>query len=180
MEFLSQFWLPIVVSAVFVWITSFFTHMVFPHHRKDMEGLPNEEQAMEALKSVKPGNYMFPYCTQKEMNSPEMKAKMEKGPMGLVTIFDGGINMGQKLIQTFLVYILIGVFVAYVGSNTLLGADTYLAKFRVCGAVAFCAHGLGWMSFAIWFKNIKVLPNLFDAILYALVTAGTFGWLWPK
>lgn len=180
MEFLSQLWMPIVVSAVFVWITSFFTHMVFPHHKKDFGKLPNEEQVMDSLKTVPPGNYMFPYSTQKEMNTPEMKAKMEKGPLGTMTVWNGPVNMGQNLIQTLLFYILVGVFVAYVGWHSLHGDHPYLAKFRICGTVAFCAHGLGWMSFAIWFKNIKVLPNLFDAILYALVTAGTFGWLWPK
>lgn len=47
MEFLGELWLPIVVSAVFVWIASFFMHMVFPHHKKEFAGLQNEHPSIQ-------------------------------------------------------------------------------------------------------------------------------------
>ncbi len=180
MEFLSNLWMPILVSAVFVWISSFIMHMVVKHHRGDLTGLPNEEQAMEMLRTVKPGNYMFPFCQDGNWNSPEMTEKMNKGPMGVLTIFNGPTNMGANLMQMLLFYIVVGIFVAYIGSQALHGESEYLQKFRVCGSVAFCAHALGWMPFAIWFKNIRVFPYLLDSIVFTLITAGTFGWLWPK
>lgn len=180
MEFLTALWLPIVVSAVFVWIMSFFTHMVFPHHRKDWSPLPDEEKIMSAVTGLPPGNYMFPFCDHSNMNSPEMVEKRKKGPIGILTVYDGEINMGKNLILTLLSYVLAGIFVAYVGWHSLATTDPYLTKFRICGAVALASYALGWIGFVIWYKNIKFWSNLFDAILYALITAGVFGWLWPK
>lgn len=177
MDFLTALWMPIVVSAAFVWIASAITHMVIPFHKSDFGKLPDEDKVMSSLEGVPLGSYMFPYCTQSEMNSPEHKAKREKGPVGTLTVMPN-VNMGQNLILTLLLYLLIGVFIAYAGYHSGLEGAPYLEKFRLAGTVAFCAHTFGWLSFAIWYRNIKVWSNLFDGIVYALITAGTFGWLW--
>ncbi len=181
MEFLSALWMPIVVSAVFVWIASFFMHMVLPHHKKDWGGLPDEAKFNSALEGVPAGQYMFPYGTMEDQKNPEFQAKMTAGPCGTLTVWPGPVNMGRNLVLTLLYYVVVGVFAAYVAWNGLFeGEPTYLSVFRMAGTVAFAAHGLGWMSHAIWYGWKGFWGDLFDAVVYALLTAGTFGWLWPN
>jgi hypothetical protein len=46
---LGSLWLPIVLSAVFVWLASALVWMVLPHHRSDWKGLPDEEAFRAAV-----------------------------------------------------------------------------------------------------------------------------------
>jgi hypothetical protein len=87
--------------------------------------------------------------------------------------------MGRNLILTLLFYMVVGVFVAYIAHHTVSVEAPYLETFRITGTVAFAAHGLGWIPFMIWFGGKGFWTNLFDSIVYAGLTAGTFGWLWP-
>lgn len=180
MEFLSTLWMPILLSAVFVWIASFLTHMVLPHHKGEWKGLPDEAKAADAMAGVGAGRYMIPYGDMKDFKTPEFEEKMKRGPNGIVVIWPGPVNMGQNLVLTLLFYVLVGVIIAFLGSKALTGAEAYMDRFTFVAVAAFAAHGLGWMSYFIWYRIGSFVPNLFDAILYALVTAGTFAWLWPK
>lgn len=179
-EFLSALWMPIVVSAVFVWIASFFMHMVFPHHKSEWKGLPDEAKVLAALEGIPAGQYMFPWGTMADMKSPEFIAKQEKGPVGTLGIWSGRVNMGANLLLTFIFFLVVSVFVGYLGWHSLPPASHYLKVFQICGAASFMAHGMGWMPNVIWFRTKGFWANVFDALVYAGVTAGTFGWLWPK
>ena len=181
MEFLSDLWLPIVVSAAFVWIAQSIIHMAMPHHKPEWKGMPNEESVTSAMDGMEPGQYMFPWAgTMADMKKPEFVEKMNKGPRGTVTLWPAPINMGRNLTLMFLFNLVVGVFLAYVGSHTIAGETEYLAVFRVIGAMAFMAYGLGWIPNMIWFGVKGFWAYTFDALVYALVTAGTFGWLWPS
>lgn len=179
MEFLSALWMPILVSAVFVWIASFLCHMVLPLHKGEWQGLPNEEAVSGNLQSVKPGLYMFPFGTMAQMKDPDFMAKVQKGPNGLVIVWDSPVNMGKNLILTLAFYILVGIFVAYIGWHGMSADATFMHKLRMTGAIAFAAHGLGWMSHFIWYRYGRFWPNFIDSVIYALVTGATFAWLWP-
>lgn len=179
MEFLSALWMPIVVSAVLVWFASFLMHMVLPHHKSEFQGLPDEDKFNAAMEGVPAGRYMFQWVMPSQMKDPEKKARVDKGPNGMLVLWPGPVNMGQNLLVTLLFYLLVGVFVAYITWHASPD-PIYLERFRIAGATAFAAHGLGWMSFLIWFRFGKFWPNLFDSIVFALLTAGTFAWLWPK
>ena len=58
----------------------------------------------------------------------------------------------------------------------------YLTVFRLTGTVAFVSYGMGIIPDAIWFGRpwSTVFKHLFDALVYSLLTAGAFGWLWPN
>jgi hypothetical protein len=180
MEFLSELWIPILVSAAFVWVASFLVHMVLPFHKKDWKRLPDEGKVSDALTGVPAGNYMFPYGTMADMKDPAFIEKQKRGPNGTITLWPGMVNMGQNLVLTLLSYILIGIFVAYIAWHAFLGeSPEYLDVFRITGAGAFMANGLGMIPWTIWYRSINLPVCLVDALIYALVTAGTFGWLWP-
>ncbi|MGI8923753.1 MAG: hypothetical protein ACR2HJ_06890 [Fimbriimonadales bacterium] len=180
MEFLSALWLPILVSAALVWVASFLCHMVLPNHKGEWMGLPAEGRALDALAGVAPGNYMIPWGTMADMKDRAFVEKMKRGPNGTLVIWPGPADMGRNLILTLIAYIVIGIFVAYVAWHTFLGENpTYLEVFRIAGASAFMAHGLALIPHSIWYRGMRLWSVLMDAIIYALVTAGTFGWLWP-
>jgi hypothetical protein len=182
MDFLSELWLPIVVSGLIVWFASFLMHVVLPHHKGEWKGLPNEEAVMGALKGVPAGQYMFPYCADmSQMKDPAMQEKIKAGPSGHMTVWAGPVNMGQNLGLSLLVYVLIGVFVGYVAWHAMEGEAQieYMRVFRIAGTAAFMAHGLGILTHMVWFKLRGFWTYLFDNLVYGLLTAGVFGWLWP-
>ncbi len=64
-----------------------------------------------------------------------------------------------------------------------LGPGTpYLAVFRFAGVTAFTGYTLALLQDSIWHKRAwsTTLKLCFDGLVYALVTAGAFGWLWPR
>jgi hypothetical protein len=183
---LTALWLPIVLSAVVVFIASSIIHMVLPYHRGDYKKMPNEDQVLEALRSaaVAPGDYTFP-CPDnpKEMRSPEMMAKYEKGPVGIVTVMPSGPPaMGKSLALWFVFCLVISVFVAYLTGRTLGPGTEYLMVFRVAGTTAFLGYGVGQAINSIWWGQAwwTTLKHIFDGLVYALLTAGMFGWLWSQ
>ena len=186
MTFLIELWLPILLSAVFVFIASSVFHMVLPLHKSDYKQLPGEDEIGEAMRaqSVPPGDYVFPYASSMaEMGSDEMKAKYERGPVGMVTVMPNGVPfMGKSLVWWFLYSLLIGLFTAYVGWHGL-GADApYLTVFRVIGATATLGYAFAYFPDSIWKgQSWKTsFKFVFDGLVYGVLTAGTFAWLWPE
>lgn len=183
MEFLSTLWMPILLSAVFVFILSSLIHMVLGYHANDYKKLPDEERVLDSLRAhnIPPGDYAAPKpANMKDMNSPEFKAKVARGPVVLMTVRGGDAGMGKNLIQWFVYLLVVSVFAAYIASNTLLPDAEYLKVHRVVGAAAFMGYGLGLFQDSIWHARSWSFTwkNVFDALLYAFVTGGTFGWLW--
>jgi len=181
---LSALWLPILLSAVIVFVASSIMHMVLPYHKGDYRQLPNEEGLLSTLRSasLRPGLYIFPYCDHKDMKSPAVQEKFKQGPVGMMTIRPSGVPaMPKFLFQWFVYCLVIGFFVAYLTGHTLGPNTHYLAVFRVAGTAAFLAYGLGNLSNGIWKGRpwSMTIKEVIDGLIYGLLTAGTFGWLWP-
>jgi hypothetical protein len=182
---LVALWLPILLSAVVVFILSSVFHMFFKYHNSDYKGLPEEDKVMDDLRKagIPAGDYMFPHSIDnKERNSKEFQDKMKKGPSGVMTIFPAGSNfMGSSLAQWFVYCLIVGVFAAYIAGRALEPGANYLSVFRFAGATAFVGYSLALMQNSIWYKKnwSTTLRSMFDGLIYALFTAGVFGWLWP-
>jgi hypothetical protein len=182
---LAALWLPIVLSAVIVFIVSSIMHTVLTYHRGDYGKLPDEDKVLAALRSAgpKPGLYIFPFCTHKEMKLPATIEKYKVGPVGRISVLPSGPPALPKfLVKWFIYCLLIGFFVAYLTAHTVAPGARYLAVFRVAGTAAFLAYGLGHLSDGIWKGETwsATLKEVFDGLVYGLLTAGTFGWLWPR
>jgi len=177
-------WLPILLSAVFVFIVSSFVHMVLPHHKGDFKKLPDEDGVMDSLRkfNIPPGEYTFPRAnSMKEMGAPEYKSKLEKGPVALITVMKNEApSMTCSLVLWFIYSIVVSIFAAYVAGRALEAGANYLAVFRFTGVTAFLGYSLALVHDSIWYNRAwsTTFKFLFDGFLYALVTAGTFGWLW--
>ena len=182
---LTALLLPILLSAVIVFVASSVIHMVLKYHTSDYRQLPEEDKVLAILRpaGLTPGLYHFPYCSHKEMNSPAMQEKFKQGPVGFLTVYPSGpVAMPKFLGMWFAYCLLVGFFVAYLTGRTVMPGAQYLAVFRVAGTAAFLAFGLGPLVNGIWKGQpwSMVFKEAFDGLVYSLLTAGTFGWLWPR
>jgi hypothetical protein len=181
---LPDLWLPILLSAVLVFIASSIIHMALPWHKGDMRRFPAEDAVLNALRpfNLPPGDYVAPMAdSMREMNSPEFKAKSQRGPRVLLTVFRTTDNMARGLALWFAYLVIIGIFAAYVAGSTLGAGETYASVFRVTSMVAFASHALALWTNWIWYSRSLgyTLRTTIDGLVYALLTGGTFGWLWP-
>jgi len=183
---IPSLWLPIVLGSVLVFVSSSVIHMFLSYHKSDFKKLPDEEGAMAALRplDIPPGDYVMPFASGMEaMKSEEFKEKVDKGPVAFFTVLAPGamFNMGPQLVQWFAYSLLVGVFAAYVGGRTLEAGAEYLEVFRLTGTVAFACYALALPQRSIWYKQSWATTgrSMFDGLIYALLTAGAFGWLWP-
>jgi hypothetical protein len=183
---IPSLWLPILLSAVFVFFVSWIIHMFLPYHRSDFRGLPSEGEVLETLRrlNIPPGEYMAPHGGGPEaMKNPEFIEKMKKGPLVIMTVSPGSApNMGPYLAQWFLYCLLVGVFAAYITGRALAPGAHYLQAFRFAGATAFIGYALALWHDSIWYRRpwSTTLKSTFDGLIYGLLTGGTFGWLWPN
>jgi hypothetical protein len=179
-------WLPILLAAVCVFVVSSIIHMVLPYHRTDMRKVPAEDELLDALRklNIPPGDYGAPNAGSPEaMRQPEFVAKMTRGPVVFMTVLPGGPSwMASSLTMWFLYSIVVGVFAAYVAGRALGPGADYLAVFRFAGVTAFAGYALALPQHSIWYKRswATTLKSMADGFLYALFTAGCFGWLWPR
>lgn len=178
-------WLPILVSAVVVFVASSILHMVLPFHKGDYRTLPAQDEVMAALRrfSIPPGDYMVPRPdSMKEWNSPAFVDKMTKGPVAMMTVMRSGPpTMTAQLVQWFVYCVVVGVFAVYIAGRALGPDAPYLAVHRFAGATAFVGYALALWQETIWYKRnwVTTLKSTFDGLIYGLLTGGVFGWLWP-
>jgi hypothetical protein len=111
-------WLPILVSAVIVFVASSIIHMMLPYHRSDYGKVPAQDDLLDALRrfNIPPGDYLLPRAnSMKDMQDPAFVEKMKKGPVLFMTVFPtGSFGMGPQLMQWFVYCLVVGVFAAYV------------------------------------------------------------------
>lgn len=186
MDFIGQLWQPILLATLLCFMMSAIVWMFGPHHKKEFKGPPNTDGIMDLLRqgNVEAGAYMFPFGDR--ANKAEFEASMKKfaeGPAGLMYIFPKGkMNMGKMMGQQIVFFLLVNVMLAFIGHRIGLDQRSYLHVFKTVGAIAFMTYAVGSAPESIWFGRPwkSYLLTGFDGVLYALVTAGTFGWLWPR
>jgi hypothetical protein len=183
---LDQLWMPIVLSAVLVFVASSLIHMVFKWHNTDYLKLANEDEVRAVIRASNPapGQYFLPYCTDpKEMQKPEMLQKLKDGPNGLVVLrMPGAPSMGTPLALWFVLNLIIAILAGYLASRTVPEGASFLAVCRVVSIVTFLAYAGSSVSNAIWMGKpwSSAAKEVLDGFIYGLVSALAFGWLWPR
>ena len=112
-----------------------------------------------------------------------MMEKFKQGPVGMMTVLNSGPPAMRKFLGMWFVYCLVtGFFVAYLTGRTVAPGANYLVVFRVAGTAAFLGYGLGQLTNGIWNGQpwSMTIKEVIDGLIYGLLTAGTFGWLWPR
>jgi hypothetical protein len=182
---LTALWLPILLAAIIVFIASSIMHVVLKYHQSDCKQLPDEDKLLAALRAagLKRGYYHFPFCSPKDMKSPAMVEKFKQGPVGMMTVLDSGPPaLPKSLVMWFVYCLLVGFFVAYLTTHTIAAGASYRVVFRFAGTAAFLAYGVGPLPNGIWKGQpwSMTIKEVIDGLVYGLLTAGTFGWLWPR
>lgn len=180
---LTALWLPIVLSAVAVFIASSLIWTVLQYHESDWRALGDEEQARAALRGTAPGQYSLPHAAGAKARQDETwQAKFREGPAAMIIVVPhGSLAMGKQL-SSWLVYTLvISTLIAYVAGTMLPPGTEYLKVFQVVGTVAALAYAGNAATGSIWFGHSwsRTVKDVIDGLVYGLLTAGIFGWLWP-
>lgn len=174
-------WQPILATTAVVFIAGAVIWMVMPWHKKDWQQTVNEEAVREALRSTPPGMYTVPnIADQAQFKDPAVRQKLIDGPQAYITVVPSGIpQMGGKLLLMLAYNLLVAIICAYVLSRSAASASDYLSVFRISGTAAFLAYGVAYIQDSIWFGRSWGLTarSLLDALIYALLTGGIFGWL---
>ena len=182
---LVQLWLPVLLGTGLAWIASGIIHMVVKFHNSDYKKLSNEDEVIAALRngSPSPGTHPVPYCIDmEEMKDERMQQKFKDGPIGMVTIIPSGMPpMGKLMVQQISFFLLGCIVIAYCATLALDPGANYMVVFRFVGTVGFLAFGWATIPFSIWFGFSWSMTGkyLLDALIYGLVVAGSFAWLWP-
>lgn len=183
---LSALWLPILLSSVIVFAASSLIHMVLPWHKNDFGKIPDEDRLREALRplAIAPGECCVPHPTSmEEMKAPEFIAKQTQGPLLFFTVLPNGPgSMGKSLVQWFVYTVVIGIIAAYVASRALPPGAQHLRVFQMAGVAAFVGYASALWPQSIWYRRPwgTMIRTTIDGLVYALLTAGVFGWLWPR
>ena len=183
---LASLLLPIVVSAVAVFIVSFLVHMLLRYHNTDYPAVPDQDNVMDALRkfNLAPGDYMMPRCaTMKEMKEPAFTEKLKKGPVIVMTVMPNReMAMGPSLVQWFIYCLIVSAFTAFVASKSLAPGTAGSAVVCVAGVAAFMAYALGQWPDSIWWKRkwSTTIKHTIDGVLYGLATGAVFALMWPK
>lgn len=181
-----QLWIPILLGGVFAWIASSIVHMVLKYHNHDYNELSNETEVLSALGKSKPlpGIYSLPHCTDmKEMADESVQKKFNDGPVAMISVFPNGLPpMGKLLVFQFLYFVLGSAFIAYLASSVMPAGTEFMQVFEYVVKVGFLAFGFANIPYSIWYGHPWTVTARFllDAVIYAVVIAGTFAWLWPQ
>jgi len=182
---LLSLWLPVLLSAVIVFVAAFLVWTVLPHHKSDWVPIPDEDRILDAIRAhgLPRGQYTFPRAmTPEGHKDPDAETKLKEGPVGFMVIKEPGPpNMGKQLTQYFLFTLGVSFMVAYVGYAAIDAGAEYLHVFRVLGTTAALAYAAAEIPHAIWFGHTwsSVWKSVIDGIVFGLLTGGVFGWLWP-
>ncbi len=182
MEFLTELWMPIVITGVVLHVASFIAWVVLPHHQKDFSKAPNEDALMDAVRKLNLPNdrYMFPYLTHQDHKDSAKIERYKKGPVGMLSVW-GVPNMGRNLGLTFVFFLIIAAVTAYIGWAAMgaLPADArFMKAFQVIGAIGVLVFASSGQLNAIWFRR-RMLNEFLDGIAFGVIMGLIFAIFWP-
>lgn len=172
--------LPIILSAVALFLASFSIRMGTPLHDGDYAKLPNEQEVMQAAEQIPGGRYVFPWASRAEYGSEEFLQRYVEGPRGMMVVYDEPMNFPATLGLTFVFYLVAGMFVAYLAYKAIPVGAAFAEVFKFTAIAAIAIHGLGWLPQLIWYGDIALVPTMIDCVVFALLTGVVFGLLWHR
>ena len=117
-----------------------------------------------------------------EMRSPEFTARVERGPVVLMTVMPNSVApMGPIFVQWFVYLLLVSAIVGHVVAAGIPHGARRGAVFHEAALVSFAGYGLGLWQLSIWYRRSWSITakSTVDALIYALITGAVFAWRWP-
>jgi hypothetical protein len=182
---IETLWLPILLSAVAVFIVSSLIHMATPWHKNDFSKVPDEDNVMAALRpfGIPHGEYMIPKAdSMADMQSPGFKAKMAAGPNVIMSVLRPmPMSMPSFLIQWFLFVLVVSAAVACLASATVAHGASPHHVFHAVAFSTFLTYSAAIWPFSIWYQRPwgTTFRSTIDGLIYGLVTGAIFMQFWP-
>lgn len=183
---LASLWIPILVTVVLLFVASSLIHTVLPWHKSDFKHIPEEEAIRSLLGPLHtpPGDYVVPHCTSMSvMSTPEHQEKLARGPVLVMTVLPNGQpSMGPKFLQWIAALIAASILTACIAAAALPPGAERRAIWHLTGLVTLGIYAFGSWPQSIWLGRDwwSAAKDTFDAVIYAAITAGVFGWFWPS
>ena len=180
----TSLWIPVLLSAVLVFVASAILQMVIGHHWNDMRSVPRQQQLLDSLRalSLPVGDYMVPRpASRAAARDPAFMEQLDKGPVARLQVLPGGMNMGRSLAQWFAYCVLVSVFVACIAVPVLHRGASYPLVFHTAAGIAFGCYALALPQASIWYGRSwrMTVMTIIDGLVYGMLTGGTFGAFWP-
>ena len=186
MTAIGSLWLPILVTAVLIFIASSLIHMVFKWHNSDYRKLANEDDVRAAIRagSPAPGQYILPHCQDmKDMGGEDMKKKFIEGPIAFMTVRKNGPpEMGACLFQWFVYSVAVATLCGCLAAGAVgFGVANAHQGGHIVGVASFLAYVGGSVQMGIWMGKPwgSVAKDALDGLIYATISAMTFMYMWP-
>jgi hypothetical protein len=131
---IMSLWLPIILSAVIVFVASAVFHMFLTYHNSDFKKLPDEDRVMAALRpfALPLGQYVMPQCGHNAQRREQaFKDKVKAGPVAFLTVMPSDYGMGKSLALWFAYCLGMGIFTAYIAGHALAPGANYFEVFRL-------------------------------------------------
>lgn len=185
MHHLQELWLPILVTAIAVFVASSLIHMVFKWHNSDYRKLANEDEVSAAIRAgaPAPGLYLLPHCADmKAMLEEPMQKKFRDGPVALLTVKPPGPPaIGGALLKWFLLTLVLATVAGLTVRHIYAPGSDSKAAGHLVGLLSFLAYGCGSVQNGIWMGKpwASVAKDLLDAFIYGTISGLVFWQLWP-
>ena len=182
MEFLTDLWLPILITTIVLWISSTVAWMVMPHHFGDRRKIDCEDELMQFVEqqNIAAGNYMFPYPEKaSDMNKPEHMQRYAKGPRGTLNVYNAvpmPVNVGLTVLY-FAVTVSIIAYITHVACQTADNSTDFMRVFRISGTIGMLTYASNNVLNRIWFRQ-RVWTDMVDGIVYGFLLGIIFASLW--
>jgi hypothetical protein len=183
---LSHLWLPILLSAVAVFVASSIIHMASPWHKNDYPKMANEDAVSDAMRplAIPPGDYFFPRpASMADMKTPAFLERLDRGPSVIMTVLPNGYRpMGPIFVQWFAYLLFVSFLAACVAAPAIPAGAPGAYVFHEVALVSFAAYALGLWQLSIWYSRSWsiTLKSTVDAIIYAALTGLVMQWMWPR
>lgn len=182
----AALWLPIILSAVVVFVISALINMLTPWHATDYRKLPNEDAVAASLRphAIPPGDYMLPRPSgMADMKSPEFTERLTRGPRMILTVHPNGPgSLGRSFLGWFVFVLVVSLIGAHMANGVLpIGAER-AHVFHTIGLFTFAAYAFALWPVSIWYGRGWgiTLRATVDGLIYAIATGLIFMWLWPR
>lgn len=182
---LIPFWLPILLSAVFVFVASAVVNMALKFwHAPDYRGFSNEDEIAVAIRKGNPvpGVYAIPFCDAASMKDPAVQEKFRRGPVAKINLSANGmVGLGKLLGLWFAFCLLVSIACAGLAAHALPPHPGTHSILHAIGLAALLGYSFGEIPNLIWRGQpwIVTCKYVIDGLVYAVITAATFAWLWP-
>ncbi|MEN1680626.1 MAG: hypothetical protein AAGJ46_13640 [Planctomycetota bacterium] len=166
-----ELWLPILLAGLAVHIACTIAWTAMPHHKPEWRPMDQQTDLIAWLKEkgAAPGQYIFPH---------HETAEKPDGCQGMMVLWSQPPNMGANIGLTVAHSFAVSFVIGYLASLGVPAGAKFMEVFQFVTTAGILTHVFCGLPNVIWFRR-KILMDVIDGLVYALITGAIFAALWP-